>query len=460
MAVPEATARIPSSRGQVSAALGNPSEGAPAWELPVEAYRLANGIDVVLQPDPRSPVAVVHLGLGSGSASDPAGLSGLAHLSEHLAYAGLAAGRLRSYPPLVHSRGGIPGAFTFYDRSHFFEVLPAGQLLTGLWLEADRLRHASAEIPRSLLDREKSVLLQERAQQVENPPYGSLYERLQRELYLAGHPYHRSPMGSRSGLEAVTEADVNSYLETALSPSNAVLVIAGEFSPTDVKGPIDELFSPLGGPAAAASGGSAPVTEPSAVGRSEAFGSGRRRIRGPAPFARTLVAYPAPGEDSVDFPAASLLARTLGGGRGAPLVQSLVYDKRLAQEVSTGLVEMRHASTLVVDATAAPGVSTERLEDGVINALECCLADPVPEELLTASRHGAQRELMAEVDRLDSRAESLARSALAGRPLVGAGLGSQPSHRLTPRELTAFARRICRPEAQLVLSLEPSGGVP
>ncbi len=392
-------------------------------------------------------MVAVHLGLPVGSGDEPQGLSGLAHVSEHLAYAGLAPENPRGFPSLIQSRGGIPGAFTAHDRSHYFEILPADQVTLGLWIEAQRLGHRGAPISKEILDRERAVLLEERAQHVENPPYGSLYEDLHRALYPAPHPYHHSPMGDRVGLEAVTPEDCNAFLQAGLAVDGAVLVVTGRFSSRDLRKQIEELFSELPRPL--------PRPEP-AHEHIQAAGERYVRLVRKVPFVRSILAFRIPGEGRSGFHAAAVLAALLGSDNVGPLQQRLVQDSGVAQSVTVGLVEMRRASTLVIDAMAASGTSRRRLEEELSRAVQEFLTQEPSIQAVEAACRDRLKALACSIDALDTRAETLARLELL-KP--GAGLQQEVDHYRSVDEMAirSLVERSCQPRHQVLLSVEAPG---
>ena len=390
----------------------------------------------------------MHLALSTGSRNDPRGLDGLAHLCEHLAYAGLNVNQPRSYPGLVQARGGVPGAFTTYDRTHYFEILPANQILLGLWIEADRLRQRDAQISAELLDRERQVLLQERSQHVENPPYGQLYEDLHRLLYPEPHPYGRPPMGSREGLEAIGAEDCVLHLEASLSTTNAVLVLAGDFALEPVRQVVEELYSSLE---------PSPVASSTTGSGSALAGERRATTDERVPFVRTLLAFQGPPEGTDEFCVASVMAATLAGRHDSLLERRLVSELGLATAVSAGVVGMRDCSTLVLDATASTGTTAEQLEAALTECFEDSLSQSFSEGLLASARTHELKKLADEIDSLESRGELLAR--LEHQSSCPRSLEQEMAcyGAVEPAEVTAFAERYCQPRHRVVLSTVPSG---
>ena len=214
--------------GGAGAALAKrrPPPAAPA-ALTTTTYRLANGLEVILAPDPSVTTAVVLVWYHVGSKDEVAGKTGFAHLFEHLMFEGSRHVGEGEFDALLEAAGGWNNGTTSNDRTTFFEQAPAAQLPLMLWLEADRMAGLWSAMNQVVLDNQRDVVKNERSENYENVPYGKADFDVQQALWPIGHGNHNLTIGTTADLGAASLADVEAFWRTYYRPSNATLVIAG-----------------------------------------------------------------------------------------------------------------------------------------------------------------------------------------------------------------------------------------
>ncbi|MGI5951992.1 MAG: M16 family metallopeptidase, partial [Brooklawnia sp.] len=191
----------------------------------VDDSRLDNGLRVLVNPDPQAPGVAVNLWYRVGSADEPEGATGFAHLFEHLMFAGSANVASGEHLATVQAVGGSANATTSFDRTNYFETLGPEALELALWLEADRM--ASLNVDQVNLDTQREVVKEEKRQRYDNVPYGDMLELLLQLNFPAGHPYDHPAIGSMADLDAATLADVQQFYQRWYQPSGAVLTLSG-----------------------------------------------------------------------------------------------------------------------------------------------------------------------------------------------------------------------------------------
>ena len=201
-------------------------------QLAVSAQRsvLANGLVVILAPDPAASGVAVWMTFRAGAQRQPPGKSGLAHLAEHL----LASGPTpdTDYAGMHELRRARHfNASTGLDAMDFEAVVPAEELPFALWAMADRLGTLAPRIDAKEVERNRRVVVQERAIRDVDAPYGLVGEQLFQRLYLAPHPLHGGVIGTPEELASVTADDVRRFVSEYVVPANGVLVIVGRFDP-------------------------------------------------------------------------------------------------------------------------------------------------------------------------------------------------------------------------------------
>src|SRR5438093_8280100 len=170
-------------------------------QLKFEKYKLENGLEVILSEDHRVPMVAVNLWYHVGPANELPGRTGFAHLFEHMMFEGSRHVPGNSHFKFLESAGAsdINGT-TDYDRTNYFETLPANQLELALWLESDRMGYLLDKLDAPQLANQQDVVRNERRQSVENRPYGMADEALTQLLVPPGHPYHANVIGSHADI--------------------------------------------------------------------------------------------------------------------------------------------------------------------------------------------------------------------------------------------------------------------
>src|SRR5271165_2923296 len=221
------------------------SGGLASGGLTATEHRLDNGLRLVLAEDHLTPVAAVCVWYDVGSRHEVAGRTGLAHLFEHLMFQGSAQVKGNGHFELVQGAGGSLNGTTSFERTNYFETMPANQLELALWLEADRMGSLLAALDEESLQNQRDVVKNERRQRYDNVPYGTAFERLVALAFPAGHPYHHTPIGSMADLDAATLADAQAFFRANYAPNNAVLSIVGDIHPEETLAWVQKYFGSI-----------------------------------------------------------------------------------------------------------------------------------------------------------------------------------------------------------------------
>lgn len=211
----------------------------PALAEDVTTYRLDNGMDVVVIEDHRAPVVVHMVWYRSGSADEPPGQSGVAHFLEHLLFKAtdtLAAGELSE---TVAANGGSDNAFTSYDYTAYFQRVAADRLPLMMQMESDRMNNL--RLTEEDIITERQVILEERNQRTENNPGALAREQIAAAQYL-NHRYGVPIIGWKHEMETLSLEDALSFYDLYYSPNNAILVVAGDVQPDEVKALAEQYY--------------------------------------------------------------------------------------------------------------------------------------------------------------------------------------------------------------------------
>lgn len=184
-------------------------------EIAYERFTLPNGLTVIVHEDHKAPVIAVNVWYHIGSADEPAGKTGLAHLFEHLMFSGSENHKASYFEPF--EKVGVTGinGTTWFDRTNYMQTVPSTALDMALWMESDRMGHLLGAIGQKELDTQRGVVKNEK-REMENVPYGHVMQNILSNLFPANHPYHHDTIGSMEDLEAASLADVKKLVPITL----------------------------------------------------------------------------------------------------------------------------------------------------------------------------------------------------------------------------------------------------
>lgn len=366
--------------------------------LSIERHRLENGLEVVLHPDHTLPLVTVNLWYHVGSKNETRGRTGLAHLFEHMLFQGSENVGTNDHFRLVQQAGGVANGSTWFDRTNYYETMPANYLDLALWLESDRMGFLLPALDQEKLENQRSVVMNERRERIDNQPYGRAFERIHELLYPEDHPYHWPVIGYMEDIAAASLSDVESFFRTYYTPNNCVLTLAGDFEPALAIERVGHFFGsiPAGGPLP-------PFPTPSL----ETPPTRREIMEDDVELARVYLACRVPAFGEGDWYAVDLLATSLGGGKSSPLYSDLVYSRELATDVSAFVLPTEISATFVLVATARPGTDIDALESALDRHLAAMAAGGPSEADLGRARNKILTALSDQYQRLDQRADLL-----------------------------------------------------
>ncbi|HZR09979.1 MAG TPA: pitrilysin family protein [Myxococcales bacterium] len=355
--------------------------GAALPEIPFEKYQLGNGLTVILSEDHRAPVVGVDVWYHVGAVNERKGRSGFAHLFEHLMFQGSKHlnGDERTVFAMFERNGATNlNGTTEWDRTNYFETMPADRLELALWVESDRMGFLLDTVDQKKLDTQRDVVRNERRQSIENVPYGRAEERLVQLLYPEPNPYFGYVIGSHEDLQRASLDDVREFFRTYYAPDNASLAIVGDFRLAEVKPLVEKYFGPLPrGPHPP------PVTAKTEPHTAEI----RETLRDQVQLPKVLMGWVGPAP--LQNPAVAPLMRILAAGKSSRLYHRLVYEKKIAQDVSASWdPSMQLGGIIEITATVQAGHTPEEVAaalDAEIRGLRD--APPTPDELERAKRN-------------------------------------------------------------------------
>lgn len=366
--------------------------------FPIERHTLANGLQVVLQPDTSLPLVAINLWYHVGSKNEVPGKTGLAHLFEHMLFQGSQHVGKNDHFRLVQQVGGVANGSTWFDRTNYYETLPAHCLSLGLWLESDRMGFFLPALDSEKLENQREVVMNERRQRVDNQPYGQAFERLNETLFPASHPYHWPVIGYMDDIAAAEQEDVEAFFRTFYTPDNAVLTLAGHFDPDEALRLVETYFGPI----------------PRGLARPEVDAALPDEMLGQVvtldddiQLPRVYTAFRLPSFGEPEWYSADLLSAALTGGKTSPLYRQLVYERQIAQDVSAFVLPTELAASFVVVATGRPDTELAELEEIVHGAIETVASGKLRSGDLARARNKLVTSFSDQLQALDDRADLL-----------------------------------------------------
>ncbi|WPZ14481.1 pitrilysin family protein [Nitratireductor rhodophyticola] len=345
----------------------------------VSSFTLENGLDVVVIPDHRAPVATHMLWYKVGSADEEPGKSGIAHFFEHLMFKGTSTYPSGEFSAAVAAVGGSENAFTSYDYTAYYQQIAPSELPDMMRFEADRMRNLV--LSEENIETERQVVLEERRQRTDNVPSSILSEELNATLY-QNHPYGVPVIGWQQEIEGLTHDDLKSFYDRFYTPNNAVLVVAGDVNADAVRAMAEETYGKIArGPDLPPR--ARPMEPDQKTTRDVTFRDPRvtvpnLSINWYVPSARRA----AKGE----FEALAILSEVLGEGLRSRLYQDLVVKQGIASSAGSYLQGAAYDySALVVYGEPRGGADLETVEAALVAQIEKIRNEGItPEELETA----------------------------------------------------------------------------
>lgn len=373
-----------------------------------QTFRLENGLQVVVVPNHRVPVVTQMVWYKAGSADEPPGRSGVAHLLEHLMFKGtktLAAGE---FSRILARNGGRENAFTSYDYTGYYQTVSLEHLELVMEMESDRM--TNLVITAEELDTERRVILEERRLRVDNNPSAILSEQANAALFM-NHPYRRPIIGWEHEIRAIGLDDVLQFYRRWYTPRNAVLVVAGDITADQLRPLAERTYGKI--PAAPARVRKRPSEPPQKARRQITLRDSR--VRQPS-WSRTVLAPSYSAGETEHAYALEVLAEILGGGATSRVYRALVVESKLA--VSAGAyysADSLGPSRFSFHASPRPGVTMGAIEAAMDALVEKLLRDGVSDDEVARAQKRMQATAIYARDSLSTGARVLGSALASGR---------------------------------------------
>ena len=408
-------------------------------------HTLKNGLRVQLVEDRTTPVIAVNVAYDVGSRNERPGLTGFAHLFEHMMFKGSKNVGDGEHFYQVFTNGGSMNGTTSADITLYFEALPANQLELALFLEADRMR--SLEITQAKLDNQRQAVQEERRMRVDNQPYGRSYERFD-EVFYDEFAYKHSTIGSMEDLNAASLKDVAEFFRIYYAPNNAVLSVVGDFERDDALAMIRKYFEDIPRQPA-----------PPAVDLIDPPQTAERRETLTDPLARAaqlLIGYKADVGNGPDQAALQVLSSVLQGGDSSRLYQSISKEQELVTGIGGYVEERIGTGGFYITATVRPDRKPEQVEAAIYDEIRKVAEQPIADWELQKARNATRMGYLHSIRSAQNRATILGTYTILFRDphLINTRLAKIEA--VTRADVQRVAKKYLQPTGRTVLTTLPA----
>jgi zinc protease len=411
-------------------------------------HKLGNGMRVIVKTDRRAPVAVMMLNYRVGSVDEVNGLTGVAHVLEHMMFKGTPTHPAGEYSRAIAGTGGRDNAFTSNDYTGYFAVLQKSHLGLALRLEADRM--ANLTLAPEEFAKEIKVVMEERRLRTDDRPRSQVYEQLMATA-LSAHPYRNPIIGWMNDLENLRVEDTRDFYRRWYAPNNATLVVVGDVGADEVVALAEKYF------------GAIPARElPERKPQEEPpqLGVKRVTVKAPAELPYVLIAFRTPAlrdpERDWEPYALEMLAAVLDGNEAARLNRTLVREERIASSADASYDSIaRGPGLFYLSASPTPGRSAADVELALRREVAKIIEEGVSQEELDRIKAQAVAAHVFQRDSMFFQARQIASLESAGISHRTLDLQLQKLREVTTEQVREVARKYFLDDALTIATLDP-----
>ncbi len=366
--------------------------------LDYEKFRLQNGLEVILYRDNSLPVVAVNVWYKVGSSNEEFGKSGIAHLFEHMMFQGSLNVPKEMHFKYIQEAGGNLNGSTSLERTNYYEKAPSNFLELMLWLESDRMGFLLPSLTQEKLNNQIEVVKNERLERYDNQPYGLAFEILLSNLYPQDHPLSWPTIGSLKDISGFTLSDVSGFFEKYYSPSNACLVVAGDFESSSAKKLIEKYFANI------------PGRNHIPKKTFEDINLKENKLvihKDNVQLERIYLAWHSDKSYSQNDTALEILSDILTGSKNSRLYKKLVFENEIAQDISSFQYSNKQTGNFIIVSTAKPEEKLSKIKENIFSILDDIRLNGVSERELQRSKNGIQSSFIYSMQNVQSIADQL-----------------------------------------------------
>ena len=404
-------------------------------------YNLDNGLHVILHHDNTTPNVVVNIMYHVGAKNEHPERTGFAHFFEHLMFEGSKHIDRHEFSELVEKAGGTLNAFTSYDVTNYFLLLPSNQLELGLWMEAERMLHPV--IDSIGIATQKDVVTEEMKQSRDNRPYGRLVTETMARAFTT-HAYKTDVLGADPHIRNATDDDIKAFHDMFYVPDNAVLVVTGDIDKDQTKKWIEKYFGDI-------PTGTGEFRRPAKDAEPPRTAELRDTVYDNVQIPAIIQAYMIPAQGTPDFYAVEMLGSLLSQGQSSRLYRRLVDDEQKALQVASFPFGLEHPGVNLTFALANMGVELHDIEAVINEEMERVRTELISEEELQKLKNQRESQFVNSNTTIATRARNLASYHLlyGDANLINTELERYMN--VTPEDILRVANEYFREDNRVVL---------
>lgn len=411
--------------------------------LPVTKFTLKNGLTVLLHEDHAVPMISYHTWYRVGSRDEYPGVTGAAHMLEHMMFKGAKKYDGKAFDRIIHENGITNNAFTSNDYTGFYENLPSSKLELVMDLEVDRM--SSLLLNPSDLKSEKEVVAEERRWRVDNNPMGLLRELMMGTLFKI-HPYKWPVIGHMKDIAQYDVEKLRYFYSTYYVPNNAVLVIVGDFKTSKIKSMIEDYYGKL--PFREVPRREYTMEKTQTVGRSALL---RKDVQNTS----YVIAFQGPRTGDPDMYPLDLAANILGNGTSSRLHRKLVYNMQEATSAYAYNYSMKDHGVFAIGVNLKPGLEKEKTLGVVFNELYKMRSQKVTEKELAKAKTQLLKDQVDSLKTMDGKARALAVNEIVTGSYESLFSDLEKYQAVTAEDIQRVSAKYTQPAQRSIITLEP-----
>ena len=411
----------------------------------VDKYKLTNGLTVLLYEDHSVPIVSYQTWFRVGSKNEQVGLTGIAHLFEHMMFKGSKRYTGEQFEMILQSNGATNNAFTTNDYTGYYENLPSDKIELVMDIESDRM--ANLNVTTENLASEREVVKEERRSTVDNKPMGLLREALFGTAFRV-HPYRWPVIGHMEDLNNITQEKADEFFKTYYAPNNSILVIAGDIEPVSLKKMIEKYYGSI--PSHEIPNKPRNPEPEQAAPRSQFLSKNVQNVT----FA---IAYHTPKMGTDEAYALDLLANILGNGSSSRFYQRLVYRDQAATSAIAYNMTLQEAGMFEIYVSLKPGADFMKAQRAVYGELWAPRKKLVSEAELQKAKNQIMKTYVDSLKSVHGKAESIALNETLYGDYEQLFKDLDRYNRVTAEQIRAVALKYLAPEKSTLVVIRPVG---
>ena len=411
--------------------------------LPVHKYTLKNGLTVLLYQDNAIPMISYHTWYKVGSRDEYKGVTGAAHMLEHMMFKGSKKYSGNDFDKILHENGIVNNAFTNYDYTGFYQNLPSSKLELMMQIEVDRL--SQLLIKEEDLLSERDVVKEERRWRVDNNPMMSLFELTMGTVFKT-HNYKNPVIGTMNDISNYNPEVLRKFYQTYYVPNNAVLVLAGDIKINEAKKLIEKYYGPLEAKV---------IPERVYAKEPEQKVQYNAKIKRDVQGVSFNLAYQSVPQNHKDMYALDLICQMIGSGTSSRLYKRLINGKEIATSANCNHFNMQDHGVFNLHVSVKPGLPMDEALNVVYNEVYMLRTFPVKDAELEKAKILSIKSIVDSLKTIDGKARALATSEITTGSHETILNDIQKYQLVTTKEIKDVAAKYLNQNQRSIVTMEP-----